>query len=265
MKPKEAFDATMKRVDCMLNLYEALYNTRRRNMRKDWGENFKKFMRWPAKEKIYRIDGKDALLILRERSALRKDQFRHEELAELLRAALVRSVSALDRYCHDVLISRVIAQTDLASVNWPSELKKVAVPLAKAKEALNHAKKRYGKGGRKRTRPMNIIKQALDEKFHQELTLQSPAEIAQALSMIGVKGLWGNCAKGMNARAEDIKKRLNGIVARRNKIVHEGDIKRFKKGRRIVFNDHAIGPIRDDVSWLYQLVEVIDKLMSRRS
>ena len=104
MKPKAVFDATMRRVDRLLNLYDLLYNRRQRGTRQDWAAKFKNFMRWPSTEKIQRIDGNHALLILREESLVSLNEFRQDELSELLRSAIVSSVSALDRYCHDELL-----------------------------------------------------------------------------------------------------------------------------------------------------------------
>lgn len=154
MKPKQSFDAALQRAERLLTLYELLTNTRQRSTRSDWADKFKEFMRWPKAERIHRIDGKNALLILRPQSGLTANEFRQAELSELLRATLVVSVSALDRYCHEVLISKLMKQIGRSPNKWSKELKKISVPLSVVKNAIAHAKVRKGQGGRIRTRPM---------------------------------------------------------------------------------------------------------------
>jgi len=261
MNPRRAFDGTMQRVDRLLKLYDLLFNRRRRGTRRDWATRFKTLMHWPQREAIYRVDGAGAVLVLRQSSGLTASQFFHDDLSELLRAALVTSVAALDRYCHEVLLSRVIRRVHRAERNWPPELKKVTVPLSVAKAAIALGRRRRGPGGRIRPRPMNVIRHGLQEQFHRNLTLQGPDDIARALSMIGVTELWTRCGACLAERPEQIKRRLNTIVARRNRIVHEGDIGRLRRGGAV--NLIPIDPqqVRDDVAWLRGLVTAIDGLL----
>jgi hypothetical protein len=259
MKPKTAFDTTMKRVDRLLRLYDLLHNTRERGTRKDWAKGFKKLMHWPQGETIHRVDGKNAILVLRQKSGVTPDEFRHDELSELLRAALVTSVSAFDRYCHDLLLLRLMPEVRRAEKNWPADLKKVAVPLPVVKKALDHAKVRKGRGGKKRTRPMTIVKNVLQDQFHRNLTLQKPDDVARALSMVGVKHIWNDCVSTMGTSAEEMKNRLGTISKRRDHIVHEGDIKRVRRGGKVRLNEVNNDQVKDDVDWLRRLVNAIDQ------
>ena len=59
-------------------------------------------MKWPNADKVLRIDGKDSVLILRNPpNGMTIKEFEHQYLEELLRAAIVASVSALDKFMHD--------------------------------------------------------------------------------------------------------------------------------------------------------------------
>ena len=129
MQPKSAFDAAMQRVDRLLGLYHLLRNTRERGIRADWARKFKTLMHWAQGDAIDRVDGTGAVLILRHTSGFTADEFKHDELSELLRAALAASVSALDRYCHAVVVSLVMAQLRRSEDNWPKELKKLSLPI----------------------------------------------------------------------------------------------------------------------------------------
>lgn len=106
MKPKNGFDAAMARVDHLLNLYDILHNTRTRQIRSDWATKFLDLMHWPKGEAIVRVNGKDknSLLILRPPLQLDHTRFSHDYLSELLRSAVVATVSALDRYVHDLVL-----------------------------------------------------------------------------------------------------------------------------------------------------------------
>lgn len=258
MKPRAAFDGTIQRVDRLLKLYDVLRNRRQRGTRSDWARSFKSLMHWPQGELIHRVDGDGAILVLRGSSGLTASQFCHDELCELLRAALVASVSALDRYCHEVLVARVIRQIKRSERNWPPELRKVKVSLSAVKTAIAHAITRKGRGGRIRPRPMNIIRHALQEQFHRDLSLQGSDDIAQAFSMVGVKSLWTACEKSLGERPREIKQRLDAIVKRRNQIVHEGDIKRYRRGGKVTHNPIEPKAVRDDVAWLRKLVIALD-------
>ena len=260
MKPKDAFDATMLRVDCLLDLFTLLRNTRSRGTRKDWASRFKSLMHWPQGETIHRIDGTGAVVILRQAAALGPDKFSHEALSDLLRSAVVTSVAALDKYCHDVLIHRLLPQTRRPVKQWCKDLERLSVPLSVVVAAVAHAKRDQGGGDSKRTRPMTIIRNGLQDQFHRRRTLQRPDDIAEALSMVGVKNLWGSCAKRMHAKAEYVKSRLDRIVARRNLIVHESDIVRFRRVRKVTMRRIALTQVADDVAWLRRLVRCIDGL-----
>ncbi len=65
-------------------------------------------MHLPKGEKIVRIDGKDtnSMLVLRESLGITSDHFAHDYVSELLRSSVVNSVSAMDRYFHDLVLNR---------------------------------------------------------------------------------------------------------------------------------------------------------------
>jgi len=109
MKPIEVFRNGRERADYLLKLHELLCNTRQRGTRQDWARNFKNLMHWRQRDQIHRVDGRQAVLVLREGAGMTPEQFREAALNELVRAALVGIVSALDRYCHDLIVSRIVS------------------------------------------------------------------------------------------------------------------------------------------------------------
>jgi hypothetical protein len=259
MKSKNSFDHTIKRVKQLIDLYKLLHDKRSRAIRTDWAKKFKNLMRWPSTETIQRIDGEGSILIIRQSSKLDRSHFSKDELSEILRAALVLAVSALDRYCHDMLIPKAMKMLKRKAEVWTKDFQKIALPLEDIKSAIMQAKKRMGRGGHIRTRPMIIVRAALQDCFHRNLTLQRPGDIAQAFSMVGIKSLWTECSRRMGIEPKEIERNLNRIITRRNQIVHEGDISRKQKPTTIKLNLVTENSIKKDIDWLCSLVDAIDK------
>jgi hypothetical protein len=157
MKPKQHFDVAMARADHLLRLYELLHDTRVYKVRSDWAARFKTLMHWPQGEQIVRVDGKDAqsLLILRAATGLSRNQFTHDYLAELLRATVVATVSALDRYMHDIVVMHSWSLLTRSERGIPRELKKLEIPILAARHAVDKLR-RDGKA-----RPGVLLKEAL--------------------------------------------------------------------------------------------------------
>src|SRR5206468_12723895 len=112
---------------------------------------------WPESESIVRIDGKDhnSILILREALDIDRSRFAHDYLSELLRASIVATVSALDRYMHDLIVERSWKLLNQSEKKIPKELKKITIPVLKSKRALDHLRKNP------KARPGNLIKLAI--------------------------------------------------------------------------------------------------------
>lgn len=98
MTPRQAYDHIAERARRLLRFHDGLVNTRARRMRRDWKTSFCRLMHWPQNCNMDRIDSRDALIVLRDGSALTSDDFTSEAVDDLLRSALAVGVSALDRY-----------------------------------------------------------------------------------------------------------------------------------------------------------------------
>jgi hypothetical protein len=250
MKPIDVFKHGRNRAEHLLKLAELLTNTRKRNMRNDWAKDFKKFMHWKQSEQIDRVDGIGAILILRQSSQLTSKTFGDEYTSELLRAAHVTIVAALDRYCHELIASRFIACLKNKK-NLSAELKKIELPIQDVHKAVIHAKK-------PKSRPLISVRASVQELLYKK-TFQSPREIADGLSIIGVKKLWVGCATHMGCNANDITNRLNRVVSRRNRIVHEGDIVRHKKGGKLRHAPITRKQVAAEIIWVGDLIDAIEQ------
>jgi len=188
------------------------------------------------------------MMILRESAQITSKNFNEEFTSELLRAAHATIVASLDRYCHELILSRVVMA--LGNSNHSQELRKLAIPVVEVHKAVKHGRK-------KGARPMNIVRQSIQEQLHRQ-TFQAPDDIVRGLRIIGIDNLWQTCAGTMGSRPNDITRRLKEIVDRRNRIVHEGDIVRHKRGGKIRYRKITPNQVANDITWLGELVDAIE-------
>jgi hypothetical protein len=262
MRPIEVFNSGRERAEHLLRLHALLCNTRQRGTRQDWARNFKRIMHWPQGEQIHRVDGRQAILVLRQKSGMTPAHFSEDNLSELLRAALAGIVSALDRYCHDLVVSRIVAALGKPSRKINRELRMFRIPIIRARDAIRHAGVRKGKGGRVRPRPMNIIRHAVQDVLYRDETFQRPDDIVRGLKMVGIEDLWQRCAEHMQCTPEKIIQRLNQIVDRRNRIVHEGDVVRRRRGGRLALHPISRNQVEQDIQWITTLANSIETVVS---
>ena len=260
MRAIDGFEAAIERADHLLRLYDLLHDTRSRRIRRDWATRFKSFMRWPANEEICRVDGKDghSLLIFRQAVGIDNEHFNHDYLSELLRASLVATISALDRYLHDLVVENSWKLLSRAEADIPKELKKVSLPVLATKRALARLRESEN------ARPAFLVKKAIQDQLHREYTFQKPDSVIKAAKMLGVKDFWREVGKRMPSKptAESVTKRLKLIAGRRNQIVHEADIVLKTKAKQITVRDIEAAEARDSVKWVRSLVNAIDEVVS---
>lgn len=176
---------------------------------------------------------------------------------DLRRLALVMAVASIDAYMHRLIVSRAYEQEKL-----PGKLAGLGVSfseaLAQADESV--AARRKGKDIRPRVR----LKRVLRDRLLRE-TFQRSSDVADALAMAGKSGKWQDIADAMAGSWEPktLKDRLDGVVDRRNAIVHEGDYERLDRPQtaRLVPIDHADASAA--VEFVAEPVDAIHTVISR--
>lgn len=253
------FDAAIIRTDHLIRLYDILRDSRARGIRSDWGTNFKAFMGWPAGEEIERVDGKDwnSMLILREAVGIDRSQFAHEYLSELLRAAVVATVSALDRYVHDAVLEHSWSLLSRAEKDVPKALKRMTVSVLATKKALE--KQRIDP----KSRPGHLVKAAMQAQLHIDHTFQKPDDIVKGAKMLGIDNFWTKVATEMpNAPPKiDVINKLKVIANRRNQIVHEADLVRKTKAKQVTLRDISRSEAEEWVNWIRSFVDAMEKVV----
>lgn len=77
---------------------------------------------------------------------------------------------------------------------------------------------------------------------------------------VGAKGKkWDLIGKKLDPpmRASEIRERLNGIIMRRNQIVHEGDYRRLDRPQNARRNPMTTAQARSDILFIADLIDAI--------
>ncbi|MEG4574786.1 HEPN domain-containing protein [Microcoleus sp. N3A4] len=216
------------------------------------------------------------------------------DVSDMLRAALVLAVSALDYYVHEVVtlgmleIHRGQRSEPTPSANTTqSAFSRFNVSLGGARQerlaAIDIAswleteiEQTHGYAFLQQSYTVAALIPAisssvvnrlnnaswLEDEIRERLGYQSfqqPKKIAEAIRYISDKNLWDEVANKISRPAQDIKQQLNSIVDRRNKIAHEADIDpTFNIGNRWNIDEVLVG---DAVDFIEQIVESIHQVL----
>ena len=168
------------------------------------------------------------------------------DLSDMLRAALVLAVSALDYYIHEVVRIGML-EIHGGQRPEPPAFSGFQISLGNARAGINAGQ--------------NIDSWLEDEirQRHSYKSFQQPNAIADAVRLICDKKLWEQVSINMGSPAKDIKQQLSLIVDRRNKIAHEADIDpSYPIGDRWPIDELLVN---EAVNFLEQVVESIHKIL----
>ena len=256
MTPETAFQDTLARARFLMRLHDGLINQRKRRIRADWKVKFQKLMHWPASKSIERVDTKEAVIVLRNGSELDPDDFTRKAMDELLRAALVIGVSALDRYVHERVTKGIVT----ALRKGPSTIQQRQFTLPAATAMRIADKVRTARKSSNQVRPANEIRHAVQEEIHKR-PFQGWRDIENAFALLGITKFDGQLQTAFHVGdLSAIKRQLNGIVRRRNQIVHEGDLKVHQRGGQVNRNkiEHAF--VAESLDFLTQFVFHLEQI-----
>ena len=256
MKPIDAYKDTAERARIFLTYHDGLMNTRSRGIRKDWKSSFLKLMHWPATSAIERIDGKDAVIVLRDGASLTIDHFTQAWLDDHLRAALTFGVSALDRYVHERVVKGIIRAFKVGALTKQQE--ELSIPVTTAIQVSEEVASARKNG--QQIRPANIVRKKVQELLHKR-PFQSYREIEYAFNLLGIKDLSGQLQKLYGVGdMKAIKAQLGHIAMRRNQIVHEGDLVRHERGGQIQWHPITRKYVVDSLDFIDQFAAHLEKV-----
>ncbi|MEG4025098.1 HEPN domain-containing protein [Microcoleus sp. S13C4] len=168
------------------------------------------------------------------------------DLSDMLRAALVLAVSALDYYIHEVVRIGML-EIHRGQRPEPPAFSRFQISLGSARTGINAGQ--------------NIDSWLEDEirQRHSYKSFQQPNAIADAIRLICDKKLWEEVSTNMVRSERDIKQQLILIVDRRNKIAHEADIDpSYPIGDRWPIDELLVN---EAVDFIEQVVESIHNIL----
>jgi hypothetical protein len=174
--------------------------------------------------------------------------------SELLRAAVVTSVSAMDAYFHDKISENIRKTIQRTSPNVPEQLVQLIADGQKAegvvREFLQIAMK-----DRPLARVGTIVSQKLSEKVFQD-----PGKIEWGMRLIGVNDFWRQISRRMQTTEGQARAFIMPYAKRRHGIVHRGDLGTAKKTKhrvRQISREYAQKSIDDIHRFVHTAEEVI--------
>ena len=168
------------------------------------------------------------------------------DISDMLRAALVLAVSALDYYIHEIVRIGML-EIHRGERPEPPAFSGFQISLGNARAGINAEQ--------------NIDSWLEDEirQRHSYKSFQQQKAIADAVRLICEKKLWEEVSINMGSPAKDIKQQLSLIVDRRNKIAHEADIDpSYPIGDRWPIDELLVN---EAVDFLEQVVESIHNIL----
>lgn len=254
--PKRVFDGGMERADRLLKYYTVLRLNQTRLISVATRRRFNAAVGWSAGRNITLLGGgkKRSAIAVTSASTLAAPDFLHDPASDVLRAAHIMGVSAMDRYFHDKVVEK--SWSLLNGRVTPRELAKFSVPLEVLRDAVNHVRRN------KNARPGSQVKTALQSLLHKK-TFQSTEEINSAIQMLGVSDFWNNVVSQMGASWNKKKAmdNLNAAVRRRNQIVHEADFALMTRPRDPKLRDIRSKDVRKDLRFIRDFVTACEAIL----
>ncbi len=135
------------------------------------------------------------------------------DLSDILRSQIVFAVSALDCFIHD-LVRMGMSEIFQKGENYPNSFQNYGISIQVVKRILD--------ASTPNERKFYFEKEI--RRLHGYRTFQSSENISQAMGFMGIKQLWKKIGNRLSIASDDVKRHLDLIVDRRNKIAHESDI-----------------------------------------
>jgi hypothetical protein len=167
------------------------------------------------------------------------------DISDMLRAALVMTVSALDYYIHEVTKLGMLEIYRGQRPEVPA-FSRFQVSLGSFHCSLNA------------TPSDDSWLENEIQLRHGYKSFQQSEKIAEAIRLISEKKLWEEVSKCMGITPQTVKQKIDLIVDRRNKIAHEADVNPTYPGDLWPIDETSV---KEAVDFIEQVVETIHKLL----
>lgn len=176
---------------------------------------------------------------------------------DLRRMALVMAVAAIDSYMHALVLRRIADVRK--SADLPKALARLEIPFSEIAGLADASIKAQRE--RRASRPWVQVKASLQQRLLRE-TFQSFDQVATALAIAGIDKGWSKICRELDETPETNKAWLNDLVHRRNQIVHEGDLKRASRPRRLRFNEISQNDAEQQIDWVEAMITATETVVA---
>ncbi len=171
---------------------------------------------------------------------------------DLVRSGLVMGIAAIDTYLHEAVHRRVKAWKPAASLAQQEfRFDEVCELVAESVERRR---------ADKNSRPWVQVKDALRGRLLR-VPFQSSRSVEGALRMCGINNPWKKIAEKRKTAAGTLKSRLDRLVHRRNRIVHESDLQRSSRPRQVRHEPVDPASVKRDLAWIECLIAAMDRVV----
>ena len=258
---KTSFDIAIRYAKHLCSLYELVHHSREVELTPEAEDSIKKYFKLSETESLLQIRGegesgqRSLLLIHNPSRGMTTREFEHEYASPLLRSAIVSAVAALDNYMHLVVVNKCFALLSGEKTHVPKLLQKLEVPAIAVFETAETLRKNP------KSKPDYELKELIRDKLSNQ-SIQGSGQIETAVKMMGITDFWTRVERKMKGKlnAENIRKKLNEIVNRRNKIAHEADIIKKSRGVSSTFAEINKSDAEDAVAFITDFVTALDAI-----
>jgi len=170
------------------------------------------------------------------------------DVSDILRAELTMTESALDLYIHEIVKTRII-EMYVGSRKKSKGYSKIKICL---ESPLNNDKEKIEQ--KLIWLDSEIAKQQSRKSFIRSDT------IPQALSQVCDIDIWAEVAKEIKDDQKEMKRKINLIADRRNKIVHEADAKLPFKDERWDIDENEVN---EAIDFIKKIVGALDTILDK--
>ena len=165
------------------------------------------------------------------------------DLTDLLRAQMVLSVSALDYYIHEVVRIGMM-ESYLGTRTRTDQFRNWNLKIADVEASILN--------------PQTL--DWLDEAVRREhgwRSFQSSENVAKAVRLIHPDPIWAAVAAQMGRSAADIRRQMDLVVDRRNKIAHEADMDPSYPGTRWPISSVVVEDATNFISGVVEAIHTV--------
>jgi hypothetical protein len=156
------------------------------------------------------------------------------------------SMAAIDKLLHEALSKHFVAVVKRGKLD---DL--LTLELSKSYRIAIESRVRKGKGGKIRSRPGHKFKAAVLNKLYQ-VSFLSSRQLQRICAACGKERIFDKYGQTMSRRqsAKRLQERWSRLYARRNHIVHECDIMRKSRARKVHFHPSTSSELNKDIEFV---------------